>query len=117
MTHPTTEQLAALDEFRKTHGQRWKHILSKCWINSAYGPTTNSGLLQQLRNQFGPAWLVAYRRGDLQVGVLQSRNRTAQYVIADLAGNMLAAAEGVPSKKAARLVARSLKITLIESIL
>ena len=46
------DQRQALIEFATKHGTRWKSELSDLWMRAAAGP-----LLQQVRNQFGPAWL------------------------------------------------------------
>lgn len=48
------DQRQALIDFATKHGIRWKSELSALWMRAAAGP-----LLQQVRNQFGPAWLRA----------------------------------------------------------
>lgn len=52
----TTEQESALRDFAKTHGRRWKAILSVCWMAATADPT-----LHHLRNTHGPTWLAGYR--------------------------------------------------------
>ena len=50
----TPDQRQALIDFAAKHGVRWKSELSALWMRAAAAP-----LLQQVRNQFGPAWLRA----------------------------------------------------------
>lgn len=49
---PTPEQEAALRAYAAEHGPTWKADLRADWM-SARAP----GLLQQVRNSLGPAWL------------------------------------------------------------
>jgi len=51
----TAEQLDALREFAAKHGRCWKARLREDW----YGGS-DIGLLRQIRNQFGPAWLTRF---------------------------------------------------------
>jgi hypothetical protein len=37
------------------HRQGWKQALSTAWMNASAGP-----VLQRLRNELGPSWLVKY---------------------------------------------------------
>lgn len=53
---PTPEQLAALSAYAAEHGRTWKSQLNDDWMNGRA-----SGPLQQVRNQFGPSWLVRFR--------------------------------------------------------
>ena len=68
----TLEQLTALREYAARHGRTWKSKLNDEWTNgwSAYDETRyDIGCLQQVRNQFGPGWLVSFRltsRGMIQ---------------------------------------------------
>lgn len=48
-------QLFALERYAKEHGRRWKSQLNHDWMT---GRTT--GTLQQVRNAFGPSWLVRF---------------------------------------------------------
>jgi hypothetical protein len=52
----TAEQLAALRNYADTHGRTWKAQLNHEWMTG-----TSRGLLQQIRNSFGPTWLVQFR--------------------------------------------------------
>lgn len=70
--HPTPEQLAALDAFRLRQGRKWKALLRFAWGSGIWPAGAASGYLQQLRNQFGPEWLTAYRPGDTRVGWLKA---------------------------------------------
>jgi hypothetical protein len=53
---PTPAQLHALAEYALSNGRYWKAKLLKDW-EFARRP----GELQQLRNQFGPSWLLRFR--------------------------------------------------------
>lgn len=53
---PTPEQLAALEVYAAEHGRTWKAQLNDDWMNGRA-----SGPLQQVRNQFGPSWLIRFR--------------------------------------------------------
>jgi hypothetical protein len=62
---PTAEQIEALHRFAAANGRRWKSELSTVWMNGAYNYAVlggaDPGLLQQIRNTFGPSWLVRFR--------------------------------------------------------
>lgn len=58
MDHPNEEQLAALRRFARRHGQRWKHALRLAWETGRDENLHDGALLRQVRNQFGPAWLL-----------------------------------------------------------
>ena len=51
----TLEQFAALDEYARQHGRRWKAKLADDWM---YART--EGALQVLRNSHGPSWLKGF---------------------------------------------------------
>lgn len=53
---PTPAQLRALAQYALDNGRYWKAKLREDW---EYARTR--GELQQLRNQFGPSWLVRFR--------------------------------------------------------
>ena len=120
---PTPEQLAALDMFRSFHGRRWKAVLRDGWEHGIPPDTICGGLLQQLRNEFGPAWLIAYRPGDTKVGYLKpdflaERCRARRAIINAW---RIVGRDGVDlvqpwpnSKNEARTLCRDLHITLIE---
>lgn len=50
---PTEDQWNALVAYAAEHGRTWKSQLLKDWERSAAGE-----LLQQVRNTFGPRWLM-----------------------------------------------------------
>lgn len=52
----TPEQLAVLQEYASQNGRTWKSKLWNEWMNA-----TASWPLMQIRNQFGPSWLVRFR--------------------------------------------------------
>jgi hypothetical protein len=53
---PTAAQLSALVCYATGHGRTWKSQLNDDWMNGRA-----EGELQQIRNQFGPSWLVRFR--------------------------------------------------------
>lgn len=54
---PTPEQLAALDDYKASHGRNWKQSLILAWMRGSDDREPNGYLLRQVRNTFGPAWL------------------------------------------------------------
>jgi hypothetical protein len=58
---PTPEQLEAILAFARSHGRYWKGELNDAWLSGADAREPNGHLLRQVRNQFGPLWLVNYR--------------------------------------------------------
>lgn len=52
----TPEQLAALQAYADSHGRTWKAQLNYEWMSG-----TATGALQQIRNIFGPTWLVRFK--------------------------------------------------------
>ena len=56
------EQLAALRTFAQDNGRNWKRELNHAWSTGdwSHDYADNSGLLQQVRNEFGPSWLVRF---------------------------------------------------------
>ena len=124
MSHPTLEQLAAVEAFRKRHGRRWKATLRFAWDTGMYASSDSAPLLQQLRNEFGPLWLNAYRPGDTKAGVLiaqpalpfpgQARRGLPRTVWAVTAGNGQDLHEPFDKKEDARCYCQNNGITLIE---
>jgi hypothetical protein len=61
---PTANQITALSLFATLNGRRWKECLRTAWCTGDYarfGCSGLSGYLQQVRNQFGPSWLIRYK--------------------------------------------------------
>ena len=58
---PTQEQLDAIGRFAATHGRRWKSLLGDMWATGKDEVQPDAPLLRQVRNQFGPEWLVSYK--------------------------------------------------------
>lgn len=58
---PTDEQIAAIGNFAQRHGRYWKRALNECWMTGLYHGDTSAHLLQQVRNQFGPTWLMKFK--------------------------------------------------------
>ena len=54
---PTSEQLEALKGYAAWAGDEWKRSLSTDWMRAGSRWSGSWGLLQQLRNSHGPAWL------------------------------------------------------------
>ena len=50
---PTAEQWECLKAYAAEHGRAWKHQLLQEWQTGR-----DTGLLRQVRNQFGPRWLL-----------------------------------------------------------
>lgn len=60
---PTTEQIEALKTFAAANGRTWKQALRHAWETGRYDDyngTERSDLLQQVRNSFGPSWLIRF---------------------------------------------------------
>jgi hypothetical protein len=60
---PTTEQIEALRKYAAGNGRCWKSQLHDAWMAGGYDASTGSyidGPLQQIRNQFGPSWLMRF---------------------------------------------------------
>lgn len=53
---PTQEQIDALRHYASENGRSWKSKLNLAWMNGQ-----SNGTLQQIRNQFGPSWLLRFQ--------------------------------------------------------
>lgn len=58
--NPSTEQLEALKAWAALYGRNWKSSLRDAWMTGDYGSFEQSNYLQQIRNTFGPSWLVRF---------------------------------------------------------
>ena len=61
--NPTAEQIDALKRFAAQQGRTWKAELNHAWTSGHYPLPTffnDVASLQQIRNQFGPSWLVKH---------------------------------------------------------
>lgn len=58
---PNAAQLTALNDFAKRNGRFWKQKLQALWLSGNYRSIADSHLLHQIRNQFGPEFLISYR--------------------------------------------------------
>ena len=58
----TPEQLTAIQKYAIHLGRCWKSHLHNSWMNGIYD-CDDAGILQQIRNTFGPSWLVRFRGG------------------------------------------------------
>jgi hypothetical protein len=66
---PTAEQIQALRTFAAANGRTWKSKLNEAWMSGRYNDysgTERSDLLQQVRNNLGPSWLVRFILPDPQ---------------------------------------------------
>lgn len=61
MNQLSAEQLNALRCFAAQYGRRWKSELRDCWMTGNYPSDCDSAALQNVRNAFGPSWLVRFR--------------------------------------------------------
>ena len=65
----TDDQRAAVAAFRDAKGREWKEELGLLWMSGQYTradiPGDQAALLQQVRNQFGPEWLMNVSPADL----------------------------------------------------
>lgn len=52
----TPEQLEALTAYAAEHGRTWKDSLRTDWYYAR-----RPGALQQIRNEFGPTWLMTFK--------------------------------------------------------
>lgn len=57
----------AVAKFRDANGRDWKYRLNLCWTTGNYRAINmgQAALLQQVRNEFGPAWLARVKNADL----------------------------------------------------
>lgn len=69
----TADQLAALRTFAKANGRAWKSKLNHAWSTGRYNDYSGAddGLLQEVRNMFGPSWLVRLRLDDAKTHRVQ----------------------------------------------
>ena len=57
---PNATQLQALKTFAAENGRSWKAALREAWLTGNYPAGSDSASLQQVRNTFGPSWLVKF---------------------------------------------------------
>lgn len=57
----TREQFAALQRYAAQHGRTWKRDLSSAWASGTDEREPDGAYLRQIRNTFGPSWLMAFR--------------------------------------------------------
>jgi hypothetical protein len=60
---PTQAQIGALRLFQQTHGRSWKLQLSEAWENGTDLEEPQGEALRQLRDEFGPKWLLLFDPG------------------------------------------------------
>lgn len=64
---PNAEQIQALSDFAAAHGRNWKRDLRHAWETGDYPADCNDAALQQVRNIFGPSWLVRFSLQDWEL--------------------------------------------------
>jgi hypothetical protein len=57
---PSKEQVEALKAWAALYGRNWKSALRNAWMDGNYHGFADSHYLQQVRNTFGPSWLVRF---------------------------------------------------------
>lgn len=57
---PNEQQLAAIRNFARIYGRRWKEHLNDFWCSGRDEREEDAALLRQLRNDFGPSWLAEF---------------------------------------------------------
>ena len=55
------DQLHAIELWAEKYGRNWKSALHEAWMTGDYDGFERSNYLQQVRNTFGPSWLVRFR--------------------------------------------------------
>ena len=62
------EQARALIRFAAVNGRTWKSKLRDCWMTGNYDCAMSGDAfwLHQVRNQFGPTWLVNFKLSQYQ---------------------------------------------------
>ncbi len=61
MDQPNEAQLEAIRAFAKRHGDDWKEVLNTAWVNGRDTNEPDGHLLRQVRNNFGPSWLIKFK--------------------------------------------------------
>jgi len=56
----TSEQLQAMRKWANLYGRTWKSKLRDAWMTGDYAGFEGSNFLQQLRNAYGPSWLIHF---------------------------------------------------------
>jgi hypothetical protein len=108
---PTHDQMRALSDWRSLVGRQWKSKLLAAWEVAGEGVRGYTPALQQLRNQFGPSWLVRAKityvqtrteapmlSGRALTDELESQAIAALELIARNAAGALASARDNPAK-------------------
>jgi hypothetical protein len=71
----TDDQRAAVAAFRDAKGREWKEELGLLWMSGQYARAgiarDQAALLQQVRNQLGPEWLMNVSPTDLASADIQ----------------------------------------------
>ena len=58
---PNPEQMDALLAFKERHGRSWRMKLNEMWLDGRDASQPGGHLLRQIRNNFGPQWLVNFK--------------------------------------------------------
>ena len=81
---PTREQLDALANFAANEGRNWKAALRHAWETGDYPAGSQSSELQQVRNTYGPSWLIGFKVRPVGSKYTASDMGTALEVIAEM---------------------------------
>ena len=60
-TKLTNEQRAALERYARVYGRTWKSKLNTAWFNGTDSNEPDGCYLRQVRNLFGPSWLIKFQ--------------------------------------------------------
>lgn len=64
MAHELTqEQAQVLKDFARYYGRNWKGHLHSLWASGRDERHKDGAILRQIRNEFGPEWLIKYKEG------------------------------------------------------
>jgi hypothetical protein len=61
---PSLEQMIAVIKYKERIGREWKRCLLDAWACGEDEGERDDYLLRQVRNQFGPAWILAFDPSD-----------------------------------------------------
>lgn len=79
----TRDQYQALSDWETKYGRTWKSKLRNAWITGNYDAFTGSNYLQQMRNSYGPSWLVGFRFGTPLDCMKTAERIAAPYLLMD----------------------------------
>lgn len=72
----TNEQITALMRYATKHGRYWKAALGNAWETGIYSTGDNVPALQQLRNNYGPSWLMKANLKGIRLRYIQQQTQS-----------------------------------------